>query len=719
MARSSKVRWWRVLLLGPLAAVVAVLALAAFVYARTDIPEPSADATAAAVRILYDDRSEMGRVGAQNRIPVELDAVPQHVQHAVLAAEDRRFYTEPGISPRGIARALLTNVRGGGISQGGSTITQQYAKNAFLTSERTYSRKVREAFIALKMSRTLEKEQILEDYLNTIYWGRQASGIGVAARTYFGTDDVSTLTVAQGAVLAATIRSPANYDPVEQPERARARWEYVLDGMVEQGWLTEQDRAAQVYPAVLPPGQGPRNNDLSGPKGHVIRQVQAELSRLGFDEARLSDGGLVVQTTIRKGAQAAAVAAVQEVTGAAPGQDGLQGALVSVQPGTGEVWAYYGGATGTGFDFAKNTGAGRQPGSTFKPYVLATALSQGMSLRTRLDGNTGKDFPGTPEPIQNFGQQSYGRVDLVEATRRSVNTAYYQLGLEVGPAEVAQLAHAAGIPRETPLANPDGTVEGGISLGSYEVQVLDQAVGFATFANGGVPVRPFMVREVRRSDEVLYTAAVEAGPAAFTADVAADATYAMQQVIRQGTGRSARLSGGRDAAGKTGTSSDNRDAWFVGFTPQLSTAVWLGYADPRTIRLDGVEVTGGGSSSRIWKSFMDPAHEGLPEAELPEPVFGGSRARLGDGEDVADEGVADGAAEDGDAESSAPGPRRARASPSGEPAPTAEAPETPGTDGPLPTLEPGPLDGEVPAEPPPEPASPEELLPTPGGSPGA
>ncbi len=630
MARSSKVRWGRVLLLGFLACVLAVVALVGTVYARTEVPEPNADATAAAVRILYDDGSEMGRVGAQNRIPVSLEQVPEHVQRAVLAAEDRRFYTEPGISPRGIARALLTNVRGGGVQQGGSTITQQYAKNAFLTSERTYSRKVKEVFIALKMSRTLEKDQILEDYLNTIYWGRQASGIAVAARTYFGTDDVSTLTVAQGAVLAASIRSPGNYDPTEDPERAKARWEYVLDGMVEQGWLTEEERAAQVYPAVLAPGQGPRNNDLSGPKGHVIRQVQAELAARGFDEQRLSDGGLVVQTTIRKAAQDAAVEAVQDVTGATPGEDDLQGALVSVQPGTGEVRAYYGGATGTGFDFARNGGTGRQPGSTFKPYVLATALSQGMSLRTRLDGNDEKEFPGIPRPIENFGGNSYGRVDLVEATRRSVNTAYYQLGLEVGPAAVAGTAHAAGIPDDTPLANPDGTVEGGIALGSYEVQVMDQAVGYATFANKGVPVEPFMVREVRRGGEVLFRTEVEAGPAAFSEDVAADATYAMQQVVERGTGRAAQLDGGRDAAGKTGTSSDNKDAWFVGFTPQLSTAVWLGYADPRTITVDGVEVTGGGLSSRIWKSHMDQALSGQPEVDLPEPVYGGTRARFDD-----------------------------------------------------------------------------------------
>jgi hypothetical protein len=411
-ARSSKVRWGRVLLLGSLAAVLVVAAVVGTVYARTEIPEPNAEATAATVRILYEDGSEIGRVGAQNRIPVSLDQVPEHVQLAVLAAEDRGFYTEPGISPRGIARALLTNVRGGGVQQGGSTITQQYAKNAFLTAERTYSRKVKEVFIALKMSRQLEKDQILEDYLNTIYWGRQASGIGVAARTYFGTDDVSTLTVAQGAVLAASIRSPGNYDPTEDPERAQARWEYVLDGMVEQGWLTQEERAAQVYPAVLAPGQGVRNNDLTGPKGHVIRQVQSELAARGFDEQRLSDGGLVVRTTIRKAAQEAAVAPCR--TSPARRRGGRPaGALVSIEPSTGAVVAYYGGATGTGFDFANNTGTGRQPGSTFKPFVLAHRAVAGHEpahppRRQRREG-----VPGHPPPHRELRRRLWGRVDLV------------------------------------------------------------------------------------------------------------------------------------------------------------------------------------------------------------------------------------------------------------------------------------------------------------------
>ena len=629
MRRLRNIRWKRLVLLGAVGSVVGVGALVGVGYAVTDVPPPSASATATATRILYADGSELGRVGTENRIPVRLGEVPEPVQLAVLAAEDRGFYREPGISPKGIARALLTNVRGGGgVQQGGSTITQQYAKNAFLTSERTYTRKVKEVFIALKMTRTVDKAQILENYLNTIYFGRQASGLEVASRSYFGRP-ASDLTVSQGAVLAAVIRSPARLDPAKHPQDARARWGYVLDGMVEQGWLTPQERAAQVFPKVLAVGAGPQNNDLSGPKGHVISAVLDELGRNGFPEDRLSAGGLTVQTTIRKGPQDAAVAAVQEVTGAEPGKAELQGALVSVQPGTGEVVAYYGGATGTGFDYA-GQGRGRQPGSSFKPYVLAAALESGVSLRSRLDGDSDRDFPGLAEPIENFGGDSFGRVDLVEATRRSINTAYYELGLEVGPAKVAELAHRAGIPAAVPLAGKDGVTNGSISLGGYEVHVIDQAVGFATFANKGVPVRPFMVKRVSQRDEVLYSAEVKAGPAAFSEGVAADATFAMRQVIQRGTGRSARLEGGREAAGKTGTSSDNRDAWFVGYTPELSTAVWLGYGDPRTIRIDGVEVTGGGFSTLIWKAFTDAALAGQPQTELPDRADVGERVRFGE-----------------------------------------------------------------------------------------
>ena len=705
MGRLSNIRWKRLLLLGGAGSVLGVAVLVGVGYALTDVPEPNSSAVATATRILYADRSEMGRVGEQNRIPVPLSGVPEDVQRAVLSAEDRGHYTNPGINPRGIVRALFANVRGGGVEQGGSSITQQYAKNAFLTQDRTFTRKVKEVFIALKMTREVDKDKILEDYLNTIYFGRQASGIEVAAQTYFGRS-AKDLSVAQGAVLAASIKSPASLDPEKHPEEAKARWEYVLDGMVEQGWLTEQERAAQVYPKVAPIGAGNRNNDLSGPKGYIINAVLEELAERGFPEDRLAAGGMVVTTTIRKAAQDAAVAAVQDVTGDAPGAEDLQGALVSVKPGTGEVFAYYGGATGTGFDFA-DQGAGRQPGSSFKPYVLATALDQGISLRTRLDGNSPKEFPGREKPVENFGGRDHGRVDLVEATQRSVNTAYFELGLEVGPSKVAELAHRAGIPEDRPLAGPEGDTNGGIALGAYEVHVIDQAVGFATFANGGVPVEPFLVKKVQNgSGEDVYNAEIRTGERAFSEDVAADATFAMQAVVERGTGRGARLDGGRPAAGKTGTSQENKDAWFVGYTPQLSTAVWLGYAKPRTIRIAGIEATGGGFSSKIWKSFTDAALEGQPEEEFPEPANIGRRGSFDDSED-----------ED---QTYSPRPRRSRTatpspeatqsvatSPSPEPAPTQEPPATSEPEPPPPPPSEAPPPPPASQEPPPPDESPD------------
>ena len=704
MGRRSNVRWRRVLLLGGLGSVLGVAVLAGVAYALTDVPEPNESATATATRILYADRSEMGRVGEQNRIPVSLSEVPEDVQRAVLSAEDRGHYTNPGINPKGIARALFANVRGGGVEQGGSSITQQYAKNAFLTQERTFTRKLKEVFIALKMTREVEKDKILEDYLNTIYFGRQASGIEVAAQTYFNRS-AKDLSLAQGAVLAASIKSPASLDPEKHPEVAKERWEYVLDGMVEQGWLTPEERAAQVYPKVAKIGEGKRNNDLSGPKGYVINAVLEELAQRGFPEDRLSAGGLMVQTTIRKGAQDAAIAAVQDVTGKNPGEQDLQGALVSVWAKTGEIFAYYGGASGTGFDFA-NQGDGRQPGSSFKPYVLATALDQGMSLRTRLDGNSPKDFPGREQPVENFGGRDYGRVDLVEATQRSVNTAYFELGLEVGPGKVAELAHKAGIPDRAPLADADGTTNGGIALGAYEVRVLDQAVGFATFANRGIPIEPFLVKKVQNGKgDDLYNAEIRTGDRAFSEDVADDATFAMQAVVENGTGRGARLAGGREAAGKTGTSQANKDAWFVGYTPQLSTAVWLGYAQPKTIRIDGIEATGGGFSSKIWKQYTDAALEGQPEEDFPPPANVGRRGSFSDDTD----------------ESRSPRPRRTRstapetATPEPSLEPTAAPEPEPTQEEPPPPL---PPPSEEPPPPPKTEEPPQTEEPEPTGSPG-
>src|SRR3954462_6514548 len=245
-------------------------------YLATDLPKPNGTNQASSIR--YSDGTEIGRIGAENRKLVSLNDVSDPAQKAVLAAEDRRFYSEPGISPRGIVRALVANLKGGGVQQGGSTITQQYAKNAYLSHQRTFTRKVKEFFISLKLAHKLSKDQILENYLNTIYFGRGAAGVEVASNTYFN-KHAKDLTVAEGAVLAASIRSPAAYDPTRHRQRAEARWRYVLDGMVKKGWLTKQERDGMTYPRVLEPGEGNvvKTNDRHGPNGFVLDHVEEEL----------------------------------------------------------------------------------------------------------------------------------------------------------------------------------------------------------------------------------------------------------------------------------------------------------------------------------------------------------------------------------------------------------------------------------------------------------
>jgi membrane peptidoglycan carboxypeptidase len=584
---------------------LALVAAAGIGYAMTDVPQPNKFSTDQALRLLYADGTEMARFGT-NRVLVSLDQVSIDAQHAVLAAEDRGFYNEPGISVRGIARALLADVTGGGVSQGGSTITQQYAKNAFLTQERTFTRKIKEVFIAVKMSQTVSKDQILEDYLNTIYFGRGAFGIEAASETYFR-EHASQLTLAQSAVLASSIRSPAGYDPAHHLARAKSRWEYVLDGMVKQHWATDADRAAAVYPKVNPVQVA---GSLPGDIAHIRDQVVQDLLRHGFREDAIAAGGLTVTTTIVRQAQDAARTAVQSRIDAAKTKKDPVAALVAVEPGTGKVIAYYGGRNAVGFDYADNDGIGVQPGSSMKPYVLAAALANGKKLSDTYDGRSPQDVCGTTEH-NDSGDPRFGSIDLATALAYSVNTVYTRLACDVGTKKVADLAHAAGIDEKHPLggAHP-GT---GIALGVYEVHPLDQAVGYATFAAQGMRATPYFVSKVvDRHGNVTYSAKQETARA-FSTDVAADATYAMQQVVSRGTGQHAKIPG-RPTAGKTGTTSRNTNAWFCGFTPQLAAVVWVGRPDGKTVRLphNPNGVYGGTVPAKIFRAFMTAALQGQP-----------------------------------------------------------------------------------------------------------
>jgi len=625
------------MLWGILGAFLLLVVLVSIVYALTTIPNPNDTATNQQNFFLYSDGKIMAHGGQVNRINVTLDQVPKPVQQAVLSAEDRSYESEPGISPTGILRAFWTDLRGGDIQQGGSTITQQYVKNAYLSQQRTFTRKIKEIFISLKLSNTKSKNQILQDYLNTIYFGRNAYGIAAASEAYFG-KSISHLNAAQGAVLAAVIRAPSFYDPSTNHAAAVARWHYVIDGMVKQGWLPADQAARAQFPVVLKPGQAgaSSNGECVGPTGFICQAVKFDLLRHGFSEDRLAVGGYRVFTTIDRTAQKAAVEAEKANSGGyvTSGPDkGRESALISVQPGDGAIRAMYGGdefcppkqrpdsckdLTGVSNDYT------RSPGSSFKPYTLIAALQQGIGLDSRFPGPAHIDFPGTGgKGISNSQNETcLPECTLTQALAKSINTIFVPLAAQVGPDKVAQVAHDAGVSKKHNL-DPVPT----ITLGTSYVSVLDQAVGYATIAAQGIYAQPYLVAKVVNADgQVVYRAHKDTHRV-FPADVMADTTYAMTQVLGPSGTAAGHGLPGRPAAGKTGTNggaSGNKDAWFVGFTPQLSTAVWYGNTDQQhQVTSGGLPLYGGGLPASTWQQMMTAALEGKPVVNFPPPAHVG------------------------------------------------------------------------------------------------
>jgi membrane peptidoglycan carboxypeptidase len=603
------------------------------VYASTEVPSPDSVQNAQTTVVYYaDGKTEMARLGSENRTNVTLDQISEPAQNAVLAAENRSFYTDPGISFTGIVRAAWNNVTSGS-TQGGSTITQQYVKNAFLTSEQTFSRKFQELFLAIKLDNNFTKKQILENYLNTIYFGRGAWGIEAAANTYFGVP-AAKLTAQQGAVLAVLIRSPSRYDPAKNPQDAADRWGKVLDAMVEEGWLTQADRTASVYPPVQE-RSGSTLGIPTGPDGLIVQRAIAELQAKGYGEQQIYAGGLRITTTIDKHNQDAALAAVADVMGDEP--KNLRNSLVAIDPRSGAVRAYYGGKIGIGEGAIDYAQAQRQPGSSVKPYVLAAALEQGIGVNARRDGSDDQVFPGRTKAVSNSGGASCAACTLKEALVRSLNTTFYGLAFEVGPDTVADtIRRATGLPevwdvganfkgKET-LVGQTGTRGAAIGIGEYEMRPIDQAHGFATLANGGVERDPFFVAKVAdNTGAVLLENRGDQGEQAIDPDVANDVTYAMEGVAEHAKRE---LDDGREVACKTGTqglgsdASQNSDAWMVGFTPTISTAVWVGSDRIEAIKnVNGAPVFGSGLPGEMWQQFMNNVLAGTPEEDLPDEAL--------------------------------------------------------------------------------------------------
>jgi membrane peptidoglycan carboxypeptidase len=595
---------------------VAGSTLFAIAYFTVSIPDPNAYVNSQATIIQYANGEEIGRMGAQNRTIVSLTKIPLHLREAVMAAEDRDFYSNKAFSPIGILRALKNNLLGGSL-QGGSTITQQYAKTAFLTSERTIQRKIRELVIAIKLENQLSKDEILENYLNTIYFGRGSYGVQTASQQYFNRT-VDQLSVSQAVVLASILRSPGLYDPAfnkDNRPRLENRFAYVVKGMTEKGWLTEKEAAKVKIPYIAPRAT---SGSLSGPKGHLIEAVRKELIKFGFTEDQIMVGGLVVKTTLVQQAQQAAVDAVNK-QGPTKAPDNLHIGLAAVRPGTGEIIAMYGGKDYLTRQLNDATQAIAQAGSTFKPFALIAGLQQGIPLTSMWNGDSPQTFDdaGKPYPVANYGFEGWGQISLLKATGSSVNTVYVPLGIKVGPENVVEAARRAGIPESIAMVPTPSVV-----LGVASPHVLDVANAYATFAANGIYAKPYLISQVLGSNKgVLYEGKPQTQEV-FAADVMADLTYALKYVVTNGSGFAA-LKLGRPAAGKTGTSQSNASAWFSAYTPQLAASVAL-FRDNATQSLKGVgglaTVTGGSFPARIWTAFMKGALKGEPVLDFPAPA---------------------------------------------------------------------------------------------------
>ncbi|GAB3797284.1 transglycosylase domain-containing protein [Micromonospora zhanjiangensis] len=608
--------------------LVVGVAAAGVLAAVVDATAVPADPVVAQASVLYyrDGRTVLARVGPNNRTDVPLARVPVAVRRAVLAAEDRGFYEHAGISARGVLRAAWANLSGAG--EGASTITQQYARNAYLNQERTATRKAKEATLALKLEQELSKDQVLERYLNTVYFGRNAYGIEAAALAYFNTT-TDRLTLAQGALLAAVIKDPWNFDPAVDRAAVEYRWRWILNGMAELGWAGP-DGAALAFPATQPRFA----NAVGGPLGLVVDQVEQELSRHGIPPQRFHSAGLKIVTTLDVTAERAALDRMAALRRTQPAA--LHAALVAVEPTTGAVRAYYGGENGTGyFDDAV---AARPPGATFTPVVLAEGLRQGISVRSRWDGSSPRTFHDRyGVPLVNPHGDQCKPCTLDVAMRLSLKTPFYALAERVGPDRVRKLAVAAGVADrytgvkslvDEETAPTPGRTRADISLSRYPVSPADLASVYATFAAQGAHAERHFVESVSGpGGAVEYRAAVRR-TRVLSEPAAGDVTAVLSAGLLAAGGSVP----GRPAAGKAGTTAygdtgDYSDAWMAGYTPQLAAVVWIGRAEPGPIRdVRHRPIAGEGLPATLWRDFLTAAMAGQPVADLPEPGHVGSES---------------------------------------------------------------------------------------------
>ncbi|MEE1756318.1 transglycosylase domain-containing protein [Streptomyces sp. SP18CS02] len=672
-----------------------LLAMGAFyvVYLLVPVPTANAQATMQSNVYKYSNGKILARTGEINREIVGLEKIPVDVQKSFVAAENKTFYEDSGVDIKGTARGVLNTVTGKG-KQGGSTITQQYVKNYYLDQDQTVSRKLKELVISLKVDQQMKKPEILAGYMNTSYYGRGAYGIQAAAQAYYRVD-ADKLNVAQGAYLAALLQAPNQYDwsmaSGTGKKLVTERWNYVLDNMVEEGWLPQSERAGLTFPEPKAPKAAP---GMEGQTGYLVEAANQELMRQGVSEEDIKAGGWTITLNIDEGRQKDLVKAVDRQLEEKLDRKGdkadatVQAGATSVDPKTGRVVALYGGIGATEHWMSNATRRDYQPASTFKPIVLASALEndsetqdgRAIGLGTIYDGTSKRPVQGgdTEFAPENEDDRDYGPVTVQRATNKSINSVYAQMIVDVGPDKVKKTALDLGL-----KDSKDWPEQPAMSLGTMGASPWDMAGAYATLDNHGKKVTPSIVKSAEHKDR---RAELQdpIGEQVLSRESADTVTQAMTGVVEEGSGVNA--AGEYEAAGKTGTSENNRSAWFVGYTPELVTAV--GLFGEKTDGTGQVTLTdtinpgranGGGVPARIWRAYTTGALDGGSDAQFD--------LEVDESADVGAEPAQTPTEEPTESESPSEEPTESE-SPSEEPTPTRTPTRTPPSTPPTPTATP-------------------------------